>query len=163
VPHRAYSVAFAWGLTTLRFRESKSFVKRNLNYWVLGSADRPGQEGGPSATPPEGSAGAPVSVFLCEPSGQGCRTVRMCQNGFGQGRRFFELLYYRQSGAFAQTVLGPRGELSGHGWRTVRPCCSIWLVTWRFMLIGPEPSGLGYRTVWACLFLTALTYFKWEL
>jgi hypothetical protein len=84
----------------LVFKSQNLLLKHNLKFWSLGSADCPSQEVGPSATLPEVSAGAPISVFLRGPSGQGRRTVHMSQNEFGQRRRVFGSLYYRLSGVF---------------------------------------------------------------
>jgi hypothetical protein len=88
------------------FKHQSLLLKRNLK--LLDS-----RVGGPSATLPEVSTGAPVSVFLHGPSDQGRRTVRMSQNEFGQGQCIFESLYYRLFGVFNRIVCGPG--------RTVQP------------------------------------------
>jgi hypothetical protein len=87
----------------------------------LGSMDRPGQEAEPSTTLPEGSVASQVSMFLCGPSDQVCRTIRKCQNRFGQRLCVFGLLYYDPSGASARTILTPRGRPPGHVGQIVRP------------------------------------------
>jgi hypothetical protein len=92
----------------------------------------------------EGSAGAHVPVFLCGPSSQGWQTVCLYQNGFEQGLCVFGLFYYGPSGSLSRTILAPRGGPSDHGWRIVRPWCSIWLVLWRFKWTGPGPSDLTF-------------------
>jgi hypothetical protein len=93
--------------------------------------DRLSHEARPSATLPEKSTGAPVSVSLRGPFGLGGRTVRISQFEFGKGRCVFENLHYRLSGVFRQTVGGPSVDCSamvgGQSARVVLigECCGI--------------------------------------